>query len=434
MAREAAPPRRGRARKRRSSSRSSRSGSRRAASRSKRSRRASTATRRSSRSARSHFATARASRPSPSSSTSIRASTTGCRRRGMGVFGTGIAGVRSAAALAGGLTVPFLYLLLRRDLGRAGAAAGALLLARLAAARPPDAYRVEQRVGRALHRRGDGRALPPHPDLRAARRRARRELARPLLPLRQQSGGPPAGDARGACGSRARRECRVAERRAAGARSSSRSRSSSSRPSSSTMRAPTGMDRCCSTRCGGSSISSAAGGAGAATVLAGQLGECTPRVRVAPGSEPVQPRRRLHDRRRGRGRLRARRRRTRARASAPPARGLPARLARRRHRDQRARRAPAPGQPPDRRLHAAGRIRCALAIHAAATALAGAFRRPALAPAAALALAAAIAGQSTASYLRVGLVGGSFGRRSPRWAACSASAPRPATSPSSRRA
>jgi len=48
---------------------------------------------------------------------------------GMSVFGAGIAGVRSAAALAGGLAVPFLYVLLRRDLGRAGAAAGALLLA-----------------------------------------------------------------------------------------------------------------------------------------------------------------------------------------------------------------------------------------------------------------------------------------------------------------
>ena len=48
---------------------------------------------------------------------------------GMALFGTGIAGVRAAAALAGALTVPFVYGLLRRDLGRAGAAAGALLFA-----------------------------------------------------------------------------------------------------------------------------------------------------------------------------------------------------------------------------------------------------------------------------------------------------------------
>jgi 4-amino-4-deoxy-L-arabinose transferase-like glycosyltransferase len=48
---------------------------------------------------------------------------------GMALFGTGIAGVRAAAALAGGLTVPFVYWLLRRDLGRGGAAAGALLFA-----------------------------------------------------------------------------------------------------------------------------------------------------------------------------------------------------------------------------------------------------------------------------------------------------------------
>jgi 4-amino-4-deoxy-L-arabinose transferase-like glycosyltransferase len=48
---------------------------------------------------------------------------------GIALFGTGIAGVRAAAALAGALTVPFVYWLLRRDLGRAGAAAGALLFA-----------------------------------------------------------------------------------------------------------------------------------------------------------------------------------------------------------------------------------------------------------------------------------------------------------------
>jgi 4-amino-4-deoxy-L-arabinose transferase-like glycosyltransferase len=48
---------------------------------------------------------------------------------GMALFGTGIAGLRAAAAFAGALTVPVFYLLLRRDLGRGGAAAGALLLA-----------------------------------------------------------------------------------------------------------------------------------------------------------------------------------------------------------------------------------------------------------------------------------------------------------------
>ena len=48
---------------------------------------------------------------------------------------------------------PSLYLLLRRDLGRAGAGGGRAALRLLAAPRPPDAHRVEQRVGRALHRR-----------------------------------------------------------------------------------------------------------------------------------------------------------------------------------------------------------------------------------------------------------------------------------------
>jgi hypothetical protein len=48
---------------------------------------------------------------------------------GMALFGTGVDGLRAAAGFAGGLTIPALYLLLRRDLGVAGAAAGALMLA-----------------------------------------------------------------------------------------------------------------------------------------------------------------------------------------------------------------------------------------------------------------------------------------------------------------
>jgi hypothetical protein len=48
---------------------------------------------------------------------------------GMAVAGPDVAGVRLASALAGALTLPALYLLLRRDLGRAGAAAAGVLLA-----------------------------------------------------------------------------------------------------------------------------------------------------------------------------------------------------------------------------------------------------------------------------------------------------------------
>lgn len=48
---------------------------------------------------------------------------------GMGIAGRDIAGLRSASALAGALTLLPIYALLRRDLGAAGAAAGALLLA-----------------------------------------------------------------------------------------------------------------------------------------------------------------------------------------------------------------------------------------------------------------------------------------------------------------
>jgi 4-amino-4-deoxy-L-arabinose transferase-like glycosyltransferase len=48
---------------------------------------------------------------------------------GLALAGRDVAGLRLASALAGALTVPALYLLLRRDLGRAGAAAGGVLLA-----------------------------------------------------------------------------------------------------------------------------------------------------------------------------------------------------------------------------------------------------------------------------------------------------------------
>jgi len=48
---------------------------------------------------------------------------------GMVLAGRDVAGLRLASAFAGALTVPALYLLLRRDLGRSGAAAGGVLLA-----------------------------------------------------------------------------------------------------------------------------------------------------------------------------------------------------------------------------------------------------------------------------------------------------------------
>jgi hypothetical protein len=47
----------------------------------------------------------------------------------MAIGGRDVAGLRLASALAGALAVPALYALLRRDLGRAGAAAGGILLA-----------------------------------------------------------------------------------------------------------------------------------------------------------------------------------------------------------------------------------------------------------------------------------------------------------------